>query len=308
MEMRKVYAETMATLMRNDEKIIILDADLAKACGTAALYKEFGERCLDCGICEDNMANVAAGLASYGFKPYIHSFAPFAIRRTLDQLYVSVSYAEQKIVVVGTDPGVWATANGGTHMSFEDVAAIRALPNFCIFEPTDATQLRQALPQILAYDKPVYLRLARKEVPDVFGENYKFDLLTADVMKEGKDLTILVTGSVSTTDCVEVAKQLENEGISVELINVHTVKPLDEKTILASAKKTGRVLTVENANKIGGLYGAVSELLSKTHPTLCDYVAIEDKVGAVGKMDELKKFYGITKENIYEKAKYLLNK
>lgn len=305
MEMRKAYAAALSALMKENDKIVILDADLSKACGTAPLYKEFPGRCFDVGIAETNMASIAAGFASYGYVPFIHTFAPFVARRTLDQIAVSIVYARLKVVLVGTDPGVWTAANGGTHMSFEDVAAMRALPGMVIFEPVDAVQLEKALPQIAACPNPVYLRTARKEVPAVFGADYKFDLMKADTLNRGNDLTLIVSG-VCAADCVEAAKILAADGIGVDLINMHTIKPLDREAVLSSAKRTKRVLTVENANYIGGLYGAVAELLAKEMPTRCDYVAVNDELGEVGKTEELKVRYGLTKENILAKARKLV--
>ncbi len=305
MEMRKVYAATLAKLMKENEKIVILDADLAGACGTKPLYEQFPNRCFDVGIAECNMAGIAAGMASYGYVPFIHTFAPFAARRAFDQIAVSIIYSRLKVVIVGTDPGVWTAANGGTHMSFEDVAAMRALPGMVVFEPVAAVQLEKALPQIVACQSPVYLRLARKETEPVFGDGYEFDLFKADKLAEGGDLTIIVSG-ICAPDCVEAAKILKNEGINVDLINMHTIKPLDREAVLGSAKRTKRVLTVENANYIGGLYGAVAELLSKELPTRCDYVAVNDELGEVGKTEELKIRYGLTKENILDKARKLV--
>lgn len=304
MEMRKAYAATLAKLMEENKNIVILDADLSKACGTGPLYEKFPNRCFDIGIAEANMTSIAAGMATYGYIPFIHSFAPFLARRTFDQIAVSVVYAEQKVVIVGTDPGVWTAANGGTHMSFEDVAAMRALPNMVVFEPVDATQLSLALPQIIECSNPVYLRMARKEVPEVFGSDYKFNLFKADTLTKGDDLTIIVSG-INTPDCVKAAEILKGEGINVNLINMHTIKPLDKAAVLESAKRTKKVLTVENANYIGGLYGAVAELLSKELPTKCDYVAVNDELGEVGTTEELKVRYGLTLEKILEKARNL---
>lgn len=306
MEVRKVFAATLEKLMRDNENIVMLDADLAKAGGTFGLRSVFPDRAFDVGIAEANMASVAAGLAAYGFVPFIHSFAPFASRRIFDQIAVSIAYGGNNVKIVGSDPGIAAELNGGTHMSFEDVAALRAVPDMLIFEPVDARQLELALPAIVEYQGPVYIRMFRKETPDVFvNPDYRFDLTKADLLREGKDLTIFVSGLL-TADTLRAADMLEKEGISAEVVNIHTIKPIDRDAILKSAQKTGRVLTVENHSIFGGLYSAVCEILSAEYPTRCASVAINDKFGEVGKLNELKEFYGLTDRHIVQKAKSLL--
>ena len=211
MEMRAAYAECLAKFMEEDKHVVVLDADLAKASGTRKLYDRFPEQMFDCGVAEQDMASIAAGLASYGFKPWIESFTPFATRRICDQITISISYAKQNVKIVGTDPGISAELNGGTHMSMEDVGVVRSIPGMVIFEPVDAAQLRAAMPVLNAYEGPVYMRLFRKALPDVFGEGYKFDLFKADLLREGKDLSIFVSGFL-TKDALEVADQLAAEG------------------------------------------------------------------------------------------------
>ena len=258
MEMRAVYAACLAELMEKDRHVVILDADLGKASGTLSLRKKFPEQSFDCGVAEQDMASIAAGLSSYGFKPWIESFTPFATRRICDQVAISIVYAKRNVKIVGTDPGISAELNGGTHMSMEDIGVMRSIPGIVIFEPVDEVQLRAAMPVLNDYDGAVYIRLFRKQLPVVFGEDYKFDLFKADTIKEGKDLSIFVSGML-TADVVTAAKQLAEEGIDAEIINVHTIKPIDKETVVASARKTGTVLTVENHNVIGGLQSAVLE-------------------------------------------------
>ena len=301
MEMRAVYAECMAELMKADPNVCILDADLARANGTLGMYPKFPKQMFDVGIAEQNMASIGAGLASYGFKPYVQSFTAFATRRICDQVAISIAYAKQNVKVVGTDPGMYAELNGGTHMSFEDIAVLRSIPGIVIFEPVDATQLRAAMPIINDYDGCVYIRLFRKEAPDVFGEGYKFDLFKADTIKEGKDLTIFVTGML-TADVIEASKKLAEEGIDAEIINIHTIKPIDKGAVVASARKTGAVLTVENHNVIGGLQSAVLEALAMEKiPVVA--VGVQDHFGEVGKLPYLREVTGLTVENIIASAK-----
>lgn len=306
MEMRKVFATELENLMQKNKKICVLDADLAKADGTMKLREVFPARAFDVGIAEQNMASVAAGLSAYGFIPFITTFTPFATRRICDQIAVSIAYGMQNVKIVGTDPGIAAELNGGTHMSFEDIAVLRSIPNLVIFEPVDAEQLRQAMPQIVKCDKPCYIRMFRKETPDVFtSPKYKFNLFKADKICDGRDLSIFVSG-LCTADVLDAQRILKQEGISAEVINIHTIKPLDKDAIISSAKKTKAVLTVENHNVIGGLYSAVSEVLSKECPTKSDCIGINDEFGEVGKMPQLKARYGMTVNDIVEKARLLL--
>ncbi len=306
MEMRKVFAAEMERLMNKNKKIVLIDADLAKADGTVPLHNAFPSRTFEAGIAEANMVGVAAGLSAYGFIPFVTTFTPFATRRVCDQIAVSVAYAQQNVKIVGTDPGIAAELNGGSHMSFEDIAVLRSIPDMVIFEPVDAEQLRQALPQIVKCEKPCYIRMFRKETPDVFTDGkYKFNLFKADKICDGKDLTIFVSG-LCTADAIQAKDMLKAEGISVEVINIHTIKPIDEEAIVKSAKKTKAVLTVENHNVIGGLYSAVTEVLAKNCPVKCDCIGIYDQFGEVGKIPQLKARYNMTVNDIVAKAKDLV--
>ncbi len=301
MEMRAVYAECLAAMMKQDKHVVLLDADLGKASGTLGLRKDFPDQIFDCGVAEQDMASIAAGLSSYGFKPWIESFTPFATRRICDQVAISISYAKRNVKIVGTDPGIAAELNGGTHMSMEDIGVMRSIPGVVIFEPVDAVQLRAAMPVLNAYEGPVYVRLFRKELPDVFTEGYKFDLFKADTLKEGKDLTIFVSGFL-TRDVLTAAGQLAAEGIDAEVINIHTIKPIDREAVIASARKTGAVLTVENHNVIGGLQSAVLEALAAEKVPVCA-VGVEDRFGEVGKLPYLREAMGLTVENIVAHAR-----
>ena len=298
MEMRAAYAECLAKLMEEDRHVCVLDADLAKASGTRKLYERFPQQMFDCGVAEQDMASIAAGLSSYGFKPWIESFTPFATRRICDQIAISISYAKQNVKIVGTDPGISAELNGATHMSMEDIGVVRSIPGVVIFEPVDETQLRAAMPVLNDYVGPVYVRLFRKETPDVFSPDYKFDLFKADMLREGRDLTVFVSG-MFTRDVVDAANELAAEGLDVEVINVHTIKPIDRETVIASARKTGAVLTVENHNVIGGLHSAVCEALALERVPV-SALGVNDRFGEVGKLPYLRKALGLTKEDIVE--------
>lgn len=305
MEFRQALCKTLTELMENDPRICVIDADLAKPNGTFPLYEKFPNRCYNAGISEANMASVAAGLSAYGMIPFIVTFAPFASRRICDQIAVSIAYAKQKVIIVGTDPGITAEVNGGTHMSFEDISVLRAIPTLLIYDAVDANQLAQAIPQLIEYNGPVYIRMPRKSRPDVFDDGYKFDINKADVVKEGKDLTIVAAGTMVYESLV-AAKELEQEGISVEVVSANTIKPLDEETILTSVKKTNKVITCENHNIIGGLKSAVAELLCKEYPTKLYGIGVNDQFGQVGKYDDLLKAYNMTPEDIKKLIKNIL--
>ena len=291
MEMRAMYAQCLGELMARDEKLVLLDADLSKACGTFPLRKRFPNRIYDCGVAEQNMISIAAGLASYGYKPWAESFAPFATRRVCDQIAISVCYAKRNVKIVGTDPGIAAELNGGTHMSLEDMGVVRSIPGLVVFEPTDTVQLQAAMPVLHAYEGPVYMRMNRKEFPTVFPEGYVFDLFKADLLRAGADVTVLAAG-LMVSESLKAAEALAAEGISCEVINVHTVKPIDRETILASAQKTGVVVTAENHNVIGGLHSAVLEALAHERIPVWA-VGAEDRFGEVGKLPYLKEALGL---------------
>ena len=296
MEMRAMYAQCLGELMARDEKLVLLDADLSKACGTFPLRKRFPDRIYDCGVAEQNMISIAAGLASYGYKPWAESFAPFATRRVCDQIAISVCYAKRNVKIVGTDPGIAAELNGGTHMSLEDMGVVRSLPHLVVFEPTDTVQLQAAMPVLHAYEGPVYMRMNRKEFPTVFPAGYAFDLFKADTLREGTDVTIFAIG-LMVSEALQAAEVLAAEGISCQVVNPHTIKPIDKETVLAAAHKTGLVVTAENHNVIGGLHSAVLEALSHD-PVPVWAVGAEDRFGEVGKLPYLKEALGLNGAHI----------
>ena len=305
MEMRDVFAKRMAEMMEKDPYICVLDADLANSHRTPALYKQFPDRCYECGIAEQNMASIAAGLSSYGFKPYISSFTPFATRRICDQIAISIAYSQQNVKIIGSDPGISAELNGGTHMSMEDIGVLRSIPGMVIFEPVDEVQLAKAMQQVNDYEGCLYIRLFRKIQPIIFGDDYEFDLFKADVLREGTDLTIVASG-IMTKDALDVAEQLKNEGVSCDVISIHTVKPIDKETLVASARKTGAVVTLENHNVIGGLHSAVLEALAEEKVPVCK-VGVPDRFGEVGKMPYLREVMGMTYEDCLAQAKKALS-
>ncbi|HSV49035.1 MAG TPA: transketolase C-terminal domain-containing protein [Candidatus Acidoferrales bacterium] len=306
-EMRVVYCNTLIDLAKKDDRIIVLDSDLAGACGTKAFGQCFPQRYINAGIAEANMVGVAAGLAASGKIPFVHSFAAFATRRCFDQLTVSVGFTGLNVKIAGTDPGIAAEANGGTHMALEDVGIMRTLPNMVIFEPVDSIQLHKALPQIASYDGPVYMRLLRKKAESVFRESYNFKLGKADPLRDGKDVSIFATG-LTVKNAIDAAEYLDREGIIAQVINIHTVQPLDIESVVSAAEKTRAVVTVENHNVVGGLGSAVAEVLGEHCPTPMYRVGVRGRFGEVGNKDYLMQLMGITAKDICAAVRIVLGK
>ena len=305
--MKEVFIDFLKEEMRRDEKRVLIDADLAKCIGSTSVYKEFPDRAFDVGIAEANMAGIAAGFSAYGFKPVITSFAPFATRRILDQVMISIAYAQQNCVIVGTDPGICAELNGGTHMPLEDIGAFRSIPDITIYEPTDIIELRAILPEIMKKTGVIYIRLHRKTPPILYAgqEDKAFALNKADVIKEGKDVTLIASGIMVQT-ALETADELQKEGVDAEVICCHTVKPIDVETIVSSAKKTGAVVTLENHNVIGALRSAVCETLCENYPVPVRSIGIKELFGEVGKMPYLRKVYHMETADAVAAAKEVL--
>ena len=295
--MKDVFVDHMRNVLANDADAILLDADLARCSGCNVLYKEFPEKCFNVGIAEANMASMSAGLASYGFKPYISSFAPFATRRCADQIMISICYAQQNVKIIGTDPGISAELNGGTHMALEDIGMLRSIPNILIYEPTDAMEFKKALPQIHAYPYACYVRMHRKTPALLTKESDEVNILKARIMREGTDCTIVASGIMVETALL-ASEQLQQEGISVEVVCCPTVKPIDAETIISSTKKTGCVVTAENHNVMGALRSAVSEVLVENYPVPLESIGAKEKFGEVGKVPYLRKAFNMDVEDV----------
>lgn len=306
MEMRQVLAAELDKIMEKNKNIVLIDADLSKPNGLAKLREKYPDRAMDIGIAEQNMASIAAGMSSYGFIPFISTFTAFATRRICDQIAISMAYAKQNVKIIGTDPGIAAEFNGGTHMSMEDIGVLRSIPNIVIFEPTDTIQLKKALPQIVDYNGVVYIRSFRKSIDDVFNENDSFDLFKSSKIQDGNDVSIFCSG-IMVQETMIANEILKLKKINAEIINVHTIKPIDSESIIKSAQKTGRVVTAENHNLIGGLSSAVSEVLIKQDFNVkLRSIGVNDKFGQVGKMPYLKEFYNMTANDIVKAVEEVL--
>ena len=305
--MRKVLAEELEKIMNENQKVVLINADLAKAAGLSGLILKFPDRCFNVGVAEQNMASVAAGLSSYGFIPCIFTFTPFATRRICDQIAVSICYSKQNVKIFGLDPGITAANNGGTHMSFEDVGIIRSMPKTVIFEPCDEVQLRKSLNEIINLESSVYTRIFRKGTTKILDNNYDFKFFKADVLKEGKDISIFCTG-IMVEESLKSYDVLKEKGISAEIINVHTIKPIDIETVVSSFRKTKKAIVAENHNMFGGLFSAICEISCQNFPVPVKCVAINDEFGQVGNIDFLKKCYGLTSDKIVDISLEMLQK
>ena len=304
--LRETYVDLLTEYAKKDERLVIVEADLMKAAGTTRFGNEFPERTFNVGIQEANMIGVAAGMSAMGKIPFTHTFTPFSTRRCCDQITLSVAYAGLNVKIMGSDPGVTAELNGGTHMSMEDVAIMRNIPGMVIFEPTDSEQLKKAFPQVMYHEGPVYIRLLRRNAVKIFDESCEFELGKGIVLKEGTDVTILASG-IMTAEALDAYEILKEKGISAEIINIHTIKPLDTELILKSVKKTGAVVTCENHSIINGLGSAVSEFLMENYPVPLKRVGVKDHFGEVGLTEFLKEKYGLKAQNIVSAAEHVLS-
>ena len=302
-QFKSVIGETMQAIMAQDPKAVWLDADLMGCSGTNG---QFGKnpRYLNCGIAEANMIGIGCGMSAVGMKPYAHTFGPFASRRCYDQVFLSGGYAGNSITVIGTDPGVTAAFNGGTHMPFEDMALYRALPGAVIVDVTDVPMLQNILWQAKDLPGVKYIRVPRKESRQVYADGTEFTVGKGCVVKEGADAVIVACG-IMVHEALQAAQKLEQEGIHAAVIDPITVKPLDAELIRTWAQKTGVVITAENHNKIGGLTSAVQDAICGM-PCKFGYVAVEDEFGEVGPQDYLQSRFGLTAEHIVEVVKATL--
>ena len=300
---RESYGAALAELGEKYD-FLVLDADLAAATKTGVFKKKFPERFFDCGIAEGNMISVAAGIATTGKVVFASSFAMFAAGRAYEQVRNSIGYPHLNVKIGATHAGITVGEDGATHQCNEDIALMRTIPGMTIVNPSDANEAYAAVECAINYYGPMYLRFGRFAVPNLTAEmpGYKFELGKGVTMKEGSDVTIVATGYMVHV-ALEAAELLAAEGINAEVINIHTIKPLDTELLVASAKKTGAVVTAEEHNVVGGLGGAVAEALSETYPVPTLRVGVEDKYGRSGKVPALLEMYGLTKENIVAKAK-----
>ena len=299
---KDVFGKVIEDLIKQDPKVVYLDADLMNSIGTSGLEEKYPDQAFDVGIQEANMMGLAGGLSAVGMKPYVHTFASFASRRAYDQVFISIAYAKNNVRVIGSDPGVQAAYNGGTHMPFEDICLYRAIPNAVVIEFTDSAMTASILPEIKDRPGLTYCRLSRKNCIAIYSEDSKFEIGKANVLKEGQDVTIVACGMM-VAEALKASEKLAEEGIKATVIDMFTIKPLDEETITKYAKQTGAMVTAENGNIVGGLGAAVAAFLSETNPLPVIRVGVKDEFGQVGDVNFLASTYGLTSSEIITAAK-----
>ncbi len=304
---RDAYGQALVELGHRMDKIVVLDADLSKSTKTALFAEEFPLRFFNMGISEADMMGTAAGLAASGFIPFASTFGVFATGRAYDQVRNSIAYTKLNVKIVATHTGITVGEDGASHQALEDIALMRVLPNMMVIVPADGRQTFQAVEAIAGYEGPVYLRLGRPRVPQVIPEGFPFELGRAQLLKEGKDLAFLATG-ITVGLALEASQLLKSQGINAAVVNIHTIKPLDKDLLLQMAEKTGALVTVEEHSVIGGLGGAVAELISENYPVPIIRVGINDTFGESGSPEALLKKYGLTAENLTTAAKTSMQK
>lgn len=306
-EMRSVFAQVMEEMQAKDSRLIYMDADLMNSIGMAKYWKEHPDKTINCGIQEANMIGVAAGMSATGLIPFVHTFGTFASRRVMDQVFVSAAYAKLNVRIIGSDPGITASLNGGTHMPFEDMGMMRCIPEITILEPTDSVMLADMIRQTKEKYGVFYIRLSRKKCEKIYEDGSTFEIGKAAKIREGKDVTIFATG-ICVAEAVKAAKLLEKEGISAAVSNMFTIKPIDKDAIIEAAKDTGAVVTAENHNIINGLGSAVAEVLAENACVPLERIGAKDCFGEVGPVDYLRERFEMTAEDIAKAAKRAISR
>lgn len=300
--MRDAYCATLLNLATDNDKVVVLDADLMSSMGMAPFLAKYPEKTFNVGIQEANMIGVAAGLSATGLIPFAHTFGPFASRRCYDQIFLSVGYSKLNVRIVGSDPGITAAFNGGTHMPFEDMGILRNIPSITILEPVDTVMLKDLLVQTAGMYGLFYIRLLRKNAVKIYEEGSTFEIGKGVTLKEGKDVTIISTG-IMVKEALDAAEKLAAEGISARVINMFTLKPIDKELIIKCAQETGAIVTAENHSIINALGSAVAEVLGENIPVPLERVGVKDLFGEVGPVAYLRERFELTAEEIIIKAK-----
>ncbi len=303
---RQSYGTALVELGKEHQDVVVLDADLAAATKTGVFKKAFPERHIDCGIAESNMMGVAAGIATTGITPFASSFAMFAAGRAFEQIRNSIGYPHLNVKIGATHAGISVGEDGATHQCNEDIALMKTIPGMVILNPSDDVEAKAAVKAAYEHKGPVYLRFGRLAVPVINNTpDYKFEIGKAITLKQGKDVTIIASG-LTVNESLEAAKLLEKDGISAEVINMHTIKPLDEQAVINAAAKTGKIVTVEEHSVIGGLGSAVCDVVAEKAPAKVLKIGMQDVFGESGSAIELIQKYGLDGESIYHKIKEFL--
>ena len=299
---RDSYGNALVELGKKHPEVVVLDADLAGATKTSVFMKEFPERHIDCGIAEGNMMGVAAGMASCRKIPYVSTFAAFAAGRAYDQIRSSICYPQLNVKICATHSGITVGEDGATHQMLEDLALMRALPNMTVISPSDDVETKYLVKEIAKIQGPVYMRLARLATPGIYEENQTFEIGKAVQIGEGTDATVFATGVV-VAEAIKAKELLEEEGIHIRVVDMHTIKPIDKEMIIKSAKETKKLISIEDHSVIGGLGSAISEVLTEEYPCKLVRMGIKDTFGKSGNAVELLKYFGLTSDAIIEQVK-----
>lgn len=298
---RAAYGHALKTEVYKNPNVVVLEADLGNATKSNAFKEVVPERYFNMGISEQDLIGTAAGFAAAGKIPLASTFAVFATGRAFEQVRNSVCYPKLNVKICATHAGLTVGADGGSHQAIEDISLMRTLPNMTVINPADAKEAEAAVLAAIDYQGPVYIRLGRAETKDIHDDSYHFEWGKAEVLRQGSDVSIFATG-IMTAKALDAAETLAKQGIQAEVINVHTIKPLDEETVIASAKKTGKVVTAEEHSIIGGLGSAVAEVLARQCPTKQAFVGVQDSFGESGSPNDLLEKYGLTAEAIVKAA------
>ena len=305
---RTAFGEALVEMAKERNDIVVLDADVASSTKASIFKEAFPDRFFEMGIAEQNMMGVAAGMATtQKIIPFAVTFAVFATKRACEQVSISIAYPKLNVKIVGSYGGIPTGKAGATHQAFEDIAIMRAIPNMTIIVPADAVEMKQAVRACVEYNGPVYLRCIRCDTPIIFDDDYKFEWNKGVTLRDGEDVTIVSTG-IMTPKALVATNILVDQGIDVRLIHLHTIKPIDKDILLKASIETGHIVTVENHSVIGGLGGAVAEILSESEPALIKRIGIEDTFGESGSLEDLFFKYGLTSENIVKEVKNLIEK
>ncbi len=302
---RDAYGEALKELGGLNNNVVVLDADLSGSTKTSVFAKAYPDRFFNVGIAEQNLMGTAAGLSTAGKIPFASTFAMFATGRAFEIIRNSICYPKLNVKIAATHAGLTVGEDGATHQALEDISLMRSLPNMVVLSPADAIETKQCIIKAAEHNGPVYIRLGRAKVPVIFDENYRFEIGKGVELKEGKDISIIATG-VMVAKALEAAEKLAEEGISARVINMASIKPIDEEIIVKAAKETKAIITVEEHSIIGGLGSAVAEVVSENHPTRVTRIGTMDTFGESGDGNKLLDKYGLNVENIIEKAKKLI--
>ena len=300
--MRDACCNTLMEMAEKNKDVVVLDSDLVNSSGLKPFFKFFPDRAIECGIAEANMVGIAAGLSAVGKVPFAHSFGCFASRRVCDQIMISCSYAKLNVRIIGSDPGVTAAKNGGTHMPFEDMGVLRSIPDITLIEPTDPVMMKDIITQLVDAYGVYYIRMVRKEATAIYQEGSTFEIGKGNLIVDGSDVTIFASG-IMVEEAVKASTILKTEGISARVVDMFTWKPIDKEMIARCAAETGCFVTAENHNVVGGLGAAIAEESVKSCPVPIEMVGVQDRFGQVGSVPFLKKEYNLTAMDIIEAAR-----